>query len=87
MESSTVAFSVDRIVDAIGVTALARRLGHKNASTVSSWKIRGSIPVAYWPRVIEAAREQGDTTVTLEALAAACGGYSAPAAPPEQVAQ
>lgn len=69
--------SVEQIVDAIGLTPLARFMGHRNVSTVSSWKRRGSIPVSYWPQVIEAARGQGKTFVTLEALAAVCGNRSA----------
>lgn len=48
---------IAKIIDALGISTLQRAFGHENASTVSSWKIRGSIPVEYWPRIIEVAAE------------------------------
>lgn len=64
--------SVENIIDAIGVTALQRAFGHANASTVSSWKQRRSIPVERWPRLIEVAKERGLADITIEALLKAC---------------
>lgn len=63
---------VSRIIDAIGVVALSRAFGHANASTVSSWKLRHSIPVERWPRLIEVAKERGLEEITVESLLEAC---------------
>ena len=49
--------------------ALADDLGHRNASTVSSWKIRGSIHHRNWPSIIAAAKKRGISGVNLASLA------------------
>lgn len=51
--------SVAELLDTLGVSALSRTLGHANASTVSSWKLRGRIPVEYWRDIIDAAQDRG----------------------------
>ncbi|WP_428351821.1 carph-isopro domain-containing protein [Lichenifustis flavocetrariae] len=67
------------IIEKIGVTFLASALGHKNVSTVSSWKSRGSIPVQYWGDVIAAAQARDVRGITLRVLAQACGAKIAEA--------
>lgn len=42
-----------------GVNALARALGHKHPTTVSSWHRRGWIPARQQPVVLEAAKALG----------------------------
>lgn len=68
------------IIDSIGVSALAKAFGHENVSTVSSWKIRGSIPVEYWPRLIDIAHAAGITDIDYSALVAACSARKTEAA-------
>lgn len=51
--------SVAELLDTLGVSALSRTLRHANASTVSSWKLRGRIPVEYWRAIIDAAQDRG----------------------------
>jgi hypothetical protein len=63
---------IARIIDTVGVSALARAFGHENVSTVSSWKIRGAIPVEYWRRLIEIFAETGHGDLTFEELTDAC---------------
>lgn len=63
---------IAKIIDSIGASTLQRAFGHENASTVSSWKIRGSIPVEYWPKIIEVADEAGKEGIDYAALVAAC---------------
>lgn len=47
----------DRIIDKFGgINAMARALGHKNASTVQGWKERGAIPSKQHVAVWEAAK-------------------------------
>lgn len=64
--------TIAQIIDSVGVSALARALGHENVSTVSSWKLRGSIPVEHWPRLIEIARSASQQEITYSDLVAAC---------------
>lgn len=61
--------SVAEVIDAIGGSTLSRRLGHQSASTVSSWKQRGSIPPEYWPEVISEAQSRGVDGVSADTLA------------------
>jgi hypothetical protein len=63
--------TVAGIIAALGVSALARDLGHENVSTVSSWKLRGSIPPQHWKRIVEFAEVRDIRGVTYEALAEA----------------
>jgi hypothetical protein len=60
--------TVADIVSELGITALAREFGHENVSTVSSWKLRGSIPVGYWPRIVELAAASGVEGIDYDAL-------------------
>lgn len=53
------------------VSEWARDLGLKRESHGTLMKMRGSIPVAYWQRMIEAAQARDIEGVTLEALAEA----------------
>lgn len=74
----TTQLSVPDLITAIGVAALAREFGHENMSTVSGWKIRGSVPVAYWPRLVDIAAASGIEGVTYEALVHAHASHSHP---------
>ncbi len=69
--------TVPEVIDKIGVSALAQALGHKNASTVSSWKARKSIPVEHWPRVVDAAKKADIGGLTYDALVALHSGRRA----------
>jgi hypothetical protein len=64
--------TVPEIIEACGVSALARALGHANASTVSSWKTRESIPPRQWGRVIKATKAIGVLGVDYMILVRAC---------------
>ncbi len=50
-----------------GTSAFAGALG-LNLSTASEMRRRSSIPVRYWPKLVEAARERGIEGVTNDAL-------------------
>jgi len=72
-----------KLIDKIGVTGLAQALGHRNVSTVHSWKTRGSIPVVHWDSIIKCAREMGIDGVDIATLATANGVSAGPnLAPP-----
>jgi hypothetical protein len=73
--------TVSDLIAAIGVSALARHFGHENVSTVSSWKLRGSIPVIHWPRLVEIAAETGIAGVSYETLVGMHAGSPHPSAP------
>lgn len=50
----------ERIINKFGgINAMARALGHKNASTVQGWKDRGTIPAKQHQPVWEAAQARG----------------------------
>ncbi|MBB4212824.1 hypothetical protein EV659_1208 [Rhodothalassium salexigens DSM 2132] len=50
----------EKIIEAFGgISPMARRLGHRHASTVQGWKERGFIPVRRHVEVLTAAREHG----------------------------
>jgi hypothetical protein len=60
--------SVPELIDAFGgPTAFSRVIG-KRPSTASEMKRNRSIHVDYWPRVIEAAAEQGIEGITADFL-------------------
>jgi hypothetical protein len=60
--------TISDIFDAFGgPSAVSRALG-VNPSTASEMKRRRSIPVAYWPRLIEAAHERNIDGITYEVL-------------------
>jgi hypothetical protein len=49
-----------RIIEKFGgINAMARILGHTNASTVQGWKERGYIPARQQDGVLAAAKENG----------------------------
>lgn len=63
--------TVSDIIEALGgSTAIARELDMKAATTVASWKDRGSIPSEHWPPLLELARKRR-VALTLERLMAA----------------
>lgn len=59
---------LDDLFDCFGGASSVARLLGVGASTASEMKRRGSIPVHYWPRLIEGATERGICGVTHEAL-------------------
>jgi hypothetical protein len=51
--------SIPEIIEKLGgATALADHLS-KAPTTVASWKDRASIPIEYWPKLLEVASEKG----------------------------
>ena len=70
------AICVNRVMQSIsalindlgGPTKAAELLGLPAATTVASWRKRGSIPVDHWPRVLEVARERGLQDLNYEKL-------------------
>ena len=50
---------------------LARDIGLKRESHATLMKLRGSIPVSYWPALVEAAKKRRIKGVTYEVLVAA----------------
>jgi hypothetical protein len=51
--------TIPDLIDALGGPTAFGKIIVKGASTASEMKRSGSIPVEYWPTVIEAARERG----------------------------
>ncbi len=51
--------TVDEIFKTLGGTGAAARVMEVNHSTASEMRRRKSIPVKYWPQIIEWARESG----------------------------
>lgn len=69
---------LDRIiVDLGGPSAVARALGIRDYTTVSSWVRRRSIPVSYWPGLIELAASKGVALDERQMLAAHVAGAAA----------
>jgi hypothetical protein len=60
--------TISDIFDAFGGPSAVSRALAVNPSTASEMKRRRSIPVAYWPRLIEAAGERGIAGITYEVL-------------------
>lgn len=60
--------SVTEIIDALGGTTAVAAARGLPATTVASWKTRGSIPCVYWPPLVDDARERRVTGVTLQRL-------------------
>jgi hypothetical protein len=52
-----------------GITRVAAEIGVPTG-TASAWQSRGSIPVSYWPKLIESAAQRGVSGVTYDALVA-----------------
>lgn len=61
--------SVSELIDALGASWLARFFGHKNPSTVSGWKSRGTIPPEYWVKIVAAASEKDIPGVSADSMA------------------
>ena len=61
-----------------GTGAFAAALG-LNLSTASEMRRRASIPVRYWPRLVEAARERGIADVNYDTLVS----MHVPSSPPQ----
>jgi hypothetical protein len=60
--------TVSDLIEAYGgVAAFARVIG-KSSSTASEMKRRGSVPVAYWPKLIASAGRLGIAGITAERL-------------------
>lgn len=68
------------IADLGGPTAVARDLGLRDYTTVSSWVRRQSIPVDYWPGLLAMAASK-DVALDERALLAAHVGAPQDAAP------
>jgi hypothetical protein len=51
--------SVAELIDACGGPSAVGGKLQIPATTIASWKSRGSIPVNYWPDLLGAARESG----------------------------
>ena len=65
------------IIDLWGTyAALAHDVGEKYV-TVQQWHFRDRIPARVWPKVVEAAKAKGHSSVTLEALATLNADYAA----------
>ncbi len=58
---------VASIFETLGGPAKVARILHVGVSTASEMKRRGSIPVRWWPPLIEAGSEKGVTAETLVA--------------------
>lgn len=52
-----------------GTSAFAAAMG-LNLSTASEMRRRSSIPVRYWPKLVEAARERGIEGISFDSLVA-----------------
>lgn len=72
--------TIPEIIDALGITPLAREFGHANVSTVSSWKYRGVIPIGYWQKLIAFAGRRGVTLTSDDLLKAHAAKSELPAA-------
>lgn len=62
--------TVAQIIEQLGGNTAVARIIDRKPSAVSEMKRRGSIPVEYWPRLIDAARGRGKL-LDAEALMAA----------------
>ena len=61
--------TVSKIFDDLGGNAAVARVLGVGASTASEMKRRESIPVEYWPALVDEARRIGAEGITLESLA------------------
>ena len=61
--------SIPEVVEKLGgATFIAKQMNKPAMTTVASWKIRGVIPVQYWPGLIKIARQRGLDWLTYERL-------------------
>ena len=58
---------IDHIISALGGSAAVARSIEQYPALVRQWKTRGSIPSAWWWRIVKAAKKQ-DIDVSLESL-------------------
>lgn len=75
--------TISDLIDAFGGSTRFAAVIGKNPSTASEMKRRGSIPVEYWPKVIDGARDAGIHGIsndTLVQLHIAPSALTAPAA-------
>lgn len=63
--------TVDDIFKEFGGPAEMGRVIGKTTEHAASMRRRGSIPVDYWPKIIEAARERGIEIISHETLVGA----------------
>ncbi|MFC5509322.1 hypothetical protein [Bosea massiliensis] len=61
--------NVAELIEALGLSWLAGRFGHKNVTTVSGWKRRGYIPGEYWSGIVSAAYTKGVNGISEDVLA------------------
>jgi hypothetical protein len=62
--------TIPQIIDDIGMTALATKLGHRWPTKVQGWKERGKIPIQHVPAVVAAAADLGKPVTTEEIVSA-----------------
>lgn len=61
--------NVAELIEALGMSWLAGRFGHKNPTTVQGWKRRGYIPGEYWSGIVQAASTKDVKGVSEDVLA------------------
>jgi hypothetical protein len=61
--------TISDIFDVFGGNAAVARILGVGASTASEMKRRESIPVEYWPALVDEAKKAGRDDVTLESIA------------------
>lgn len=69
-----------------GPTVVAKAAGVP-AGVARQWKARGSIPPAYWPSIIDLAKERDVSGVTVESLGALAISADQRRAPPKAAQQ
>lgn len=69
--------SVSTIFEILGGPTRVARILDVGFTTASEMKRRGSIPVKYWPRLVEACEAQGVAGITYEQLVAVHAGTTA----------
>lgn len=69
--------SVQHIFTALGGPTKVARILDVGFTTASEMKRRGSIPVKYWPRLVEACEAEGVEGVSYEQLVAIHSGDAA----------
>lgn len=63
--------TVDQIFDAFNGPAEVARIIGKRTEHATGMRRRGSIPVVYWPSLINGAKERGLSDITYDALVSA----------------
>jgi hypothetical protein len=62
--------TIPEIIDALGVTALSKELGHDWPTTVQGWKDRQAVPAKHFPAVVAASLRMHKPTTSDELAAA-----------------